>query len=162
MLGAWPEWGEEEQKEKVVQALGQPAAGWTKAESLLGGGKVPLRTQKQRMENGLLFSLPVLAFLGFFVTSTLQPELPPRANFASPDFSKFEGGDKGKDIAEDIFQLEVWTRKSQWEQRIGSLLRLLRMQLSRWKDKEELTLVEDSTVVLQIDQDGGSTPILLA
>ena len=48
MPGAWPEWseaeGEEERRatEKVVQILGQPAAGWTKAEILLDSGKVPL------------------------------------------------------------------------------------------------------------------------
>ena len=54
MPGAWPEWsapeGEEQESEgeecrameKVVQILGQLVAGWTKAESLLGSGKVPL------------------------------------------------------------------------------------------------------------------------
>ena len=31
-----------EEPKRVVQTLGQPAAGWAKAESMLGGGKVPL------------------------------------------------------------------------------------------------------------------------
>ena len=88
---------------------------------MLGGGKVPLsestkavwarqgrakRQRKQHMKNGLLFSLPVLVFLRFLVTSALQPGLPPRADFVSPGFNKSEGGDKGKDIAEDIFSLK--------------------------------------------------------
>ena len=60
MLGAWPESSEAEdeqqdreaeeceameEQQKVVRVIGQPAAGWTKAECLLGsGGKahVPL------------------------------------------------------------------------------------------------------------------------
>ena len=41
----------------------------------------------------------------FFVASTpsSQPELPP---------NRSEGGDRGKDISEDIFQLQVWSRKN--------------------------------------------------
>ena len=81
MPDAWPEWSEAEDEEqeseseefrateKVVQVLGQPAR-WTKAESLLGSGKVPpsentkavglgrtgqKRQRKQQMKNGLLF-----------------------------------------------------------------------------------------------------------
>ena len=55
--GAWLEWSEAEGEEQesrsekcramgeqrgVVQTLGQPAAGWTKAGGLPGGGKIPL------------------------------------------------------------------------------------------------------------------------
>ena len=42
MPGAWPERSEAKGESELMQVLGQPAAGWTKAESLLGGGKVPL------------------------------------------------------------------------------------------------------------------------
>ena len=57
MPDTWPEWSEAkdeeqesesegcratEEQERVVQTPGQPAAGWTKVESLLGGDKVPL------------------------------------------------------------------------------------------------------------------------
>ena len=56
----------------------------------------------------------------FFVTSTppSQPELLP--NFISPDLGQSEGGDRGKDIAEDIFQLEVWIRKNKPDLQSGS------------------------------------------
>lgn len=96
--GAWPERSEAEdeeqerdseecsameEQEKVVQMIvGQPAAGWTKAESLIGSGskkaQVPLsentkavRARQGRAEKaakaaseGLLFSLPMAMFPG--------------------------------------------------------------------------------------------------
>ena len=102
MPGAWPKWSEAEDEEqesgsgkcrateeqrRVVLTLGQPAAGWAKAGSFLGGGKVPLskntklfgpgreehgRQRKQRMKSGLLFSLPVVAFLGSLLSALSQ------------------------------------------------------------------------------------------
>ena len=63
-----------------------PAAGWTKAESLLGGGKLPLsentravwarqdrakRQRKQQMKNGLLL-LPMVIFLGSSLPAPLR------------------------------------------------------------------------------------------
>ena len=79
----------------MVQVLGQPAAGRTKAESLLGGGKVPLsentkavwawqdRAKKSAKAADEKRSSPLASYgdiSRFFVTST-QPELSPRANF---------------------------------------------------------------------------------
>ena len=102
MPGAWLEWSEAEDEEqgsgsercratevqrRVVQTLGPPAAGWTKAGSLLGGGKVPLsgntklfgpgrakqnRQRKQRMESGLLFSLPMVILLSSLLSALLS------------------------------------------------------------------------------------------
>ena len=77
----------------MVQVLGQPATGWTKAESLLGGGKAPLsentkavwsrQDRAKKAADGERSSL--LATYGdisrFSVTSTPQPGPPPRANF---------------------------------------------------------------------------------
>ena len=119
MLGAWSEWSEAEDEEQesegeecraieeqegVVQTLGQPAAGRTKAESLLGGGKVSLcentgvvwarqdRAKKAAKAADEKRS-SLLATYGdisrFFVTSTTQPVLPPRSTLVSLDIFQF-------------------------------------------------------------------------
>ena len=124
----------------MVQTLGQPVAGWTKAKSLLGGGKVPLsentkavwawqdranRQRKQQMKSCLLFSLPMAIFPGSLLSALLS-QSSPRANSQA--------------ISPGIFQLGVWIRENkpglrgQWGQHIDTLLRLLRMQLACWKD----------------------------
>ena len=138
MPGAWPEWSEAEDEEqeseseecrateKVVQTLWHPAAEWMKAESLLGSDKVPLSENTKavwaRRDRGKKAAKAadekrssLLTTYGhisrFFVTSTppSQPDLPP--NFIMPDFNQSEGGERRKDIADDIFQLDVWVRR---------------------------------------------------
>ena len=177
MPGVWPEWSEvedelqesETEEEQVAQIIGQPAAGWTETESLLGGGRIlsentrAIWARQDRAKRAAKVAgekaSSLLSTYGdisrFFITSASasQPELPP--NFIPPNFDRSEGcdGNVGNDITGDIFQLEVWVRRnkpdlqSQWGQRIDSVLRLLRMQQARWKEEEELSLVEDSVKI---------------
>ena len=122
MPGVWPEWSEAEDEEqeseneecrateKVVQVLGQLVARWTKAESLLGSGKVLLsentkavwaredRAKKaakaaDEKRSSLLTTYGDIS--RFFVTSTppSQPEPELLPNFISPDFGQSESGD---------------------------------------------------------------------
>lgn len=117
----------------MVQIPGQPAAGWTEAESLLGGDKAPLsesteavwawQDRAKKAAKAVDEKRPsLLATYGDVFSVLCCRHYSARAS-ASGHF-----------CLRIFFSLKCGLeRPGQWRQRIGSLLRLLRMQPAYWE-----------------------------